>query len=57
MKVLQILRSEPDEMVRIFVQEISRGKESQEFPLFEGDVDYDKLIEDIFECKRVICWW
>jgi hypothetical protein len=57
MKLLNILRSKPEEQVRRLVQEISKGKEAREVPLYDGKVDYDRLVKDIFEADRVICWW
>ncbi len=57
MKLLHILRSEPDDLVRRFIQGMSRERASQEVPLYQGPVDYDRLVKDIFESDRVICWW
>ncbi len=57
MKILHILRSEPDEMVRMFIRKISQGEESVEIPLYRGEVDYDRVVEDIFDSDRMICWW
>lgn len=57
MKLLHILRSEPDELVRLFIQGMSRTDTSREVPLYSGRVDYAQLVKDIFESDRVICWW
>lgn len=57
MDLLHILRSEPGELVRRFVEALSRGKAVREVPLYGGSVDYDRLVHDIFEAKKVICWW
>ncbi len=57
MKVLHILRSPPDRMVRELMSGLSRDNESKEFALYREDVDYDRLIKQIFESERVICWW
>ena len=57
MQLLHILRSEPDELVRRLVEALSRGKAVREVPLYGGSVDYDRLVHDIFEAKKVICWW
>jgi len=57
MKILHILRSEPTEQVRRFIQGMSRGRSSQEVPLYQAPVDYDRLVQDIFQADRVICWW
>lgn len=57
MKLLHILRSEPDELVRRFIEAMSLGKTARKVPLFGGRVDYDQLVKDIFEAEKVICWW
>ncbi len=57
MKVLHILRSKPDDMIRLFIKEISANEESKEFPLYQGPVDYDQLVKEIFESDRIISWW
>ncbi len=57
MKLLNIIRSKPDEQVRLLVQETSKGKDAREVPLYDGQVDYDRLVKDIFEADKVICWW
>jgi len=57
MKILHILRSEPDEMVRKFIRETSRGTESLEIPLYKGEVDYDQVVKEIFANDQVISWW
>jgi hypothetical protein len=57
MKLLQIMRSEPDEVAQTLIREISKDKKSQDVSLYEGVVDYEKLVEDIFASDQVICWW
>jgi hypothetical protein len=57
MKLLHILRSEPDDLVRRLVKGMSQGESSQEIPLHRGTVDYAKLVESIFQSDMVICWW
>lgn len=57
MKILHILRSEPTELVRRFIQGMSRGRTGQEVPLYRDPVDYDRLVQEIFQADRVICWW
>jgi hypothetical protein len=57
MKLLHILRSEPDDLVRLFITGMSRGQSAKEVPLHRGPVDYDQLVKDIFESDKVICWW
>ena len=57
MKVLYIYRSEPDELTKKLVEGAAEGKEVVEVKLYEGNVDYDKLVELIFSCDQVVCWW
>lgn len=57
MKILHILRSEPDEMVQKFIRETSKGLESLEISLYKGEVDYDQVVKEIFANDLVISWW
>ena len=57
MRIMHVLRSKPDDMVRYFIKEVSGGEESLEVHLYKGDVDFDKFIKDIFESRKVISWW
>ncbi len=56
MELLHILRSKPDELVRRFVDGMSKGKKVREVKLYEGRPDYDQLVKDVFEAEKVICW-
>ena len=55
MRFLHIFRSEPDDLVRMFIRGLNA--ESREVALFRGQVDYDQLVKEIFESDKVICWW
>ena len=57
MKVLNILKSEPDETVGKLTEELSRMNETSVAVLYEGDVDWSALVDDIFAHEKVICWW
>lgn len=57
MKVLHVLKSEPDEVIRKLMEPWSEENEVQQFEMFRGNVDYDKLVELVFEHDKVICWW
>ena len=57
MKILHILRSEPNEMVRNFIGETSKNAESFEYPLYTEEVVYDQVVKEIFASDRVISWW
>jgi len=56
MKILHILRSEPNALVRLLMAKMVGGY-SKEFPLYRGSPDYDQLVKEIFESDKVICWW
>ncbi len=57
MKVLHVLKSEPDEIVQTLMAPLSEGNNSRRFEMYAEDVDYDKLVEMVFEHDKVICWW
>ncbi len=57
MKLLHIMRSEPDELTKRLVKGVSQGESNEEVPLYRGQVDYAKLVESIFKADKVICWW
>jgi hypothetical protein len=57
MKTLHIFRSEPDPDVLKLVEILAEGNETTRFSLFEGKVDYDRLVELIFSHDQTISWW
>lgn len=57
MKILHILRSEPDDVSRSLIDGLSRAGGAREVHLYDGPVDYGRLVEDIFASDKVICWW
>lgn len=59
MKMLHILKSEPDSNARTLMDILSEGGETTVFSLYEGQSDYEKLIDLIFEHDhdKVISWW
>ena len=56
MKVLHILKSEPNETVQEFMRAFY-DEEVKTVPLFEGKVDWSALVDDMKKKKKVICWW
>ena len=56
-KILHILRSKPDEMVKQLIAGVSSVEESIEIPIYHGEVDYDLLVEQIFGSDQIISWW
>ena len=56
MKVLHILKSEPDELVEDYMQAFA-DEEVTTVGLFEGEVDWEALVDEIFASDKVISWW
>jgi len=56
MKVLHIFRSRPDETVNALMAPFS-DQEEKKTVLYESEVDWDQLVDDIFESDKVISWW
>ena len=57
MKVLQILRTEPDDTVQYLSEFVSMENDAPAVLLYQGEVDWLKLVDDIFAHDKVICWW
>jgi len=57
MKLLHIFRSEPTEQVQNLVKTLSEGNETDTFRLYQGNIDYAKLVEEIFAHDKVVSWW
>ncbi len=57
MKILHIFKIKPDAITTMLAEKISEGKEISTFELYGDDVDYDKLIEIIFEHEKIFTWW
>ncbi len=58
MKVLHILKSEPDENTKTLMDLMSEGEETTVYPLYDdAGADYEKLIDLIFDHDKVVSWW
>ena len=57
MKVLNILKSEPDETVEKLGEAVSKDNLSSVTMLYEDHVDWGGLVDEIFLHDKVICWW
>ncbi len=57
MKVLHLLRTEPDDTVQICVEAFSGEEVVKVTTLYKDDMDWSRLVDDIFSHDRVICWW
>ncbi|WP_022665021.1 hypothetical protein [Desulfospira joergensenii] len=56
MKTLHIYRTEPDETVKTLLP-ATADREDKEVALYEPDLDWEALVEDIFSADKVISWW
>jgi len=57
MKVLNIVRSAPDDFVKKFIETFSGDKGNKVIAIYEGDVNWSNLVDEIFSHDRIICWW
>ena len=57
MKILHILKSEPDETVEKLSVVISMEDPTTVVMLYEHPVDWPALVDQIFGNDKVICWW
>ena len=53
MKFLHILRSGPDAIAKLLIAKLP----GTILALDQGAVDYDRLVAEIFQADKVICWW
>ncbi len=57
MKVLNIVRSVPDDLEKQLIDAFSQGERDKVITLYEGDVNWSYLVDEIFSHDKVICWW
>ena len=57
MTVLNIVRSEPDDMIKKCIEAFSEDNKDKVVALYQEDVDWTGVVDDIFSHDRVICWW
>jgi len=57
MKVLHIMRHEPTADVEAMIEEGFGDDENIVTPLYEGEVDYEALVREVFASDKVISWW
>lgn len=56
MQILHILRTQPDETV-FSLKEFFSDQEGKTVMLYQKDVDWEALVDDIFAAEKVISWW
>ena len=57
MKLLNVYRNAPNDDTKKLVEIVSEGNETESFSLYDGDPDYDKLVDMVFDADKTICWW
>jgi hypothetical protein len=57
MKLLNIIRSEPDDTTKKFIEGFSEDEGAKKVALYEGNIDWSELVDDIFSYDKVVCWW
>ncbi len=62
MTTLHILKTEPDDVVAGLIQAMSGKDGAMVVNLYRdeisgSEVDWDRLVSDIFKSDRVISWW
>ena len=57
MKILHILRTQPDEMVEKLIKSATNGDRPKAAELYKANLDWAALIDDIFAHDKVISWW
>ena len=57
MRTLHLLRTEPSITVERLIEYYSDEEECAVEALYQGDIDWSRLVDDIFSYDRIICWW
>ena len=57
MKVLNIIRSKPDDMTSKCIESFSEDDGARVISLYEKDVDWSGLVDEIFAHDKIVCWW
>jgi hypothetical protein len=62
MKLLYLYRFKPaegtgTEGTKKLSEMMRQGNEVKEVKLYEGEPDYDKLVDMIWEADKVVSWW
>lgn len=57
MKILNILKSEADKNTTFFIDTQKENHQSDTVALYNKEINWDQLVDDIFNSDQVICWW
>jgi len=55
-KILHILKKEPDTTTQNIIDLHRKGNEVKTVELYTGTVSDEKLLEDVFAHDKVFCW-
>ena len=57
MTTLNIVRTQPDDMVEGFIKAFSAEDGDTIVRLYEGNVNWGDLVDAIFSHDKVVSWW
>ena len=57
MKILHILKSEPDDNTSVLIDIMSGDRDAVLYPIYEEDADYERMLDLVFDSDQVISWW
>ena len=59
MKILHILRTRPDDTVETLIKASTNGDQPKAVELYRynEEMDWSRLVDDIFSHDKVISWW
>jgi hypothetical protein len=57
MRVLNIIRTKPDDTTKTLVEGFSTDEGAKKVLLYEENIDWHALVDDIFSYEKIICWW
>jgi hypothetical protein len=56
MKLLHLIKTQPDDSTEFLIKALSEGKEVQRLNLYEKP-DYEEVVAQVFAADEVISWW
>ncbi|MBW1649974.1 MAG: hypothetical protein JRJ44_04755 [Deltaproteobacteria bacterium] len=58
MKTLYLCKSKPEDITNKFMDIITPDKSNTKtVSLFQDNINWNDLVDDIFSYDKVICWW
>lgn len=56
MDILHILRKTPDSDSQEMIAELSEDKKASSLQLYDPDIDWEDVVDLIFNHEQVVCW-